>query len=548
MNRISTNLFIYIQANLKTLLLFSTVNFIFSILLISDVIFFQYKSESFLFFKLFIFYFFTFVLIQSLIILLFSFHKSLAKYLTSIFLSLNIILFKLINFSIFNDLNSYIKLIIFVFFILLFSRIILVNTKRIFSAFFLFALIPFSFLFSNLASYKINTIDTETNLFVENYEPKMPLFKQKPNVYIIGYDGFAPEVMTKKFINDEFSPSKSVSNRIIKFKNNFAYGNTRHTWGAILTFGLGPENKFDMDPDYSLNSMTGIEKNLLFEIFKNNGYDIFTGMTITHFGKTKGHEVSNFLTYAEDGTNTFDTFSVVQSSLSCLNQVRTFNIPKYYGFCTLPLKSKKFNKFANHILNLEALDKIEDHDFMMRYLKNSNSPKLFVYHSHCCTGHVSDSYNYKNKEHVKNFSKIYSSGLRKIESNLEDILNFIDNHDPRAIVLILGDHSGLFRTPQDLHKKEIYKDKEYVISVLGAQLFLLKTNNECSSNELKFTDQLFNQPTHVIAGIVDCLSIENNFFVDKLFDKSIWFKDNLRTLVHVQKEPVYIDLNDYLYE
>ena len=316
----------------------------------------------------------------------------------------------------------------------------------------------------------------------------------------------------------------------------------------MINLGLGPEVKFYYAKgDYTAPSFTGRSKNLLFEILKSNDYSIYTGFPTAHFGKLKGPLITNYKMFNRAIVKPSE---IVASSLSCQVNNSFLKIGKFYNLCD---RLHIFNQMNNKFFEFDASNEnLDEHTFVMNYIINSNkNPKLFIYHFGTLIGHVSDTFDYKAPNDIKKFRDSYKQGLDKVNKSIEHFIDYINVNDPDAIVIFMGDHGIWFRTFQDNNIDEINPQSDYINQTLATKILLQKTKNECSNiNKLNLASKKYLHITDVVAGIINCLEgNEFNFFDNNFFDQSIWFKNNKRAIADVDdRDILYIDLNDYLYE
>ena len=497
---------------------------ILNIVAILDILIYQFTNDHLTVFFIFIFAFFGLIISQIIIIkIAYYFHKTIG-YLTLVsFFSLNTIYCKVLNYKIFFDFNFYLQILIS----LIIFLIALIMIKRNLHKLIIILLV------SSLASWIIILIENETNdnNFISDFESKIPRFNQTPNVYLIGIDALAPKKILKEYLNDDYNFSHFVEENISRYKNSFGMGNTRKTWGSIVTLGYGSENSRSFSgKNIRLNSFRGLKDNLLFKIFKQNKYNIYTGFTSFHLGQKSGNKINEFRTFA---SSISEPLGILKASDSCLNKTQFLLLDKFYGLCNIA-SNYNFNK---------KLDPYTHGNFVINYISeinNDKNPKLFLYHM-LETEHVSSSFNYNDLDQRNWFKKHYKHKFELVNHFIENLIDFINHNDNNAIVLVFGDH-GVWFNINDWKTKDRNK-KNYILDMYATQTFYLKTNNLCSTVNSKLSIG-YVTPHIAIGDLLNCLS-PNNELINNDFYENGFFK--LGTLPD-WNDKLEIKFRDFLYE
>ena len=482
------------------------------------------NSESLL---IFLTHFSLVMLVQFLLIVVFTriwhLKKSIIYFISSFFISLNIFLFKLVNYSsIYVYLKTFdLKIMTLAVITLFIYSLYSIFKNRIVFLLFLISL-PSAFTFSASIIKEINK-EVERSELTEMNDIK---FSQVPNVYLIGIDALAPFEIINAQLKANINFSSISRNDVIRFKNGFGFGKTGRTWNAILSLGM--ENNI-LEKNYA-KSFTGQRSSLLFDIFKNNGYKIYSGIPIGWWGDKKGDLIDNYLIVR--GRHDFS---------GCFNRNKILGIPKFFGLCTLVGERKKELYWSYYNFMIEKNPRNFDYEFENSILENvgdTERPTLFAYHL-VRTAHTESDYDHTDKSKADFFRNEYLENFKYIDSFLGELYKKIKKEDPNSILLIFGDH-GLQVYRSLWGNINIENSKNIFLDIYSNQIFLLKTDNKCSSHKLNSGKPYVFHHT-ILTGLINCLSNDptavNNIINSSIANKEWGF---------VLKSPIDFTHNEYI--
>mgnify|MGYP001278637712 CR=1 FL=1 len=492
----------------KQFLSFIAIN----VILLFDIYLKIYADDNIESLYIFFSHFFIIIFIQFIIIYTVSKNilrqKEISKILLALFITLNIFVFKLANYQ---DINFLLESqlaqisIFFGLFITIFILYKFFHEKIIVIALIIFtpsALIQYS------QSPILNKQANNENLIINSTE--YPEFIQKPNVYLIGIDALAPFDVMNKSLSTNFDFNNINDEDILLFRNSFGFGTTGRTWLSMMFLGF---EKYLRDKENVL-AFSGHRKSVLFEIFKKNDYDIFTGIPIGWFGDKKGEFIDDYILIR--GRNDFS---------GCMNRNKIIGIPKFYGLCSLVREDKK-ELYRSYYNLFELNPRKFDYRFEENIIKNigqGNKPRLFAYHT-VRTFHAESSLDYYDDEELSLFRNEYSKNFDYIKSFLLRFFNEIKKKDPKSIVLVFGDH-GVTTFRSQWGQVNQQNSRDIFLDLYANQIFMLKTNNECSTTNLKYTSN-YSFQFSVLLGLIDCLSESNLKFTETIRRESILKKES----------------------
>ena len=508
------------------------VFFFLNLFILSDIIFYHSLVNEFVLLT-FVTYL-IFILIFEIIILYFAFKKTklFSIILLTIFTSINFISFKLVNYSFINTQGNFSKLLILIFFIFVFYII----SKRIFDKksnfFIIFSVLLISLSSSVSIFFKESTYKQNKNFL--NYST-VPNFEKKPDIFLLGIDGFIPESLIKKFYNYNLEQNINKEN-FLDIRNSFATKTpTEFSWTNILNIS---QNHFKLNKQ----SFAGHQNNLLFEIFRRNGYTIQTGFSKAFFaGNIKGEYVDQYFIY--------DSLKRYRRSEACFDNSGFLYVPKYLLLC----RSNSINKTITDLITFifPSLSKhsslMPEKDFLLPFFKKKNNPRLFLYHSLEYTNHTPSAYDHQNIKERQDFSKYYIDAYKKSFVFFDELVRYVNKNNPNAIVLIFGDHGSFIHIKKNdkyLTQTQFISSDEldYLLDRHAIRQLYLKTKNSCIY-ENKYS-QNYSTTSREIANIIFCLS-SDKANVQRLFQT---FNEKRYSSPDHGHEEIFIDWKDYLYE
>ena len=507
------------------------VFFFLNLFLLTDIIFYHSLINNFVLLTFAIYIFF--ILIFETLILYFAFKKTklFSIILLTIFISINFISFKLVNYGFINSLGNFSKLLISIIFISVFYII----SKSIFKEK-NYILILISILFISLSSCVsifFKEYGDPQNINSSNF-PLIPKFEKKPDIFLLGIDGLIPLSMLKKFYYG-YSSLKIKTENFHDIKNSFAPKTpTEFSFKNIMNISQNY-------PNLKKQAFLGQQNSLLFEIFKKNGYNIHTGFSINFFGSSKGKHIDKYIVYDNSGS--------YKSSTACLDRSRFLFLPKYLSLC----RSNSINRIISNFIYFffpsqkSKSDFSSETSFLLPHLNKTKNPKLLIYHSIKYTGHTASDYDHSNQNQRQNFSKYYIDKYEKAFLFINETFKYIKNNNPNAIVLFFGDHGSF------LYIKDNYKylnqdrfllsgEVDFLLDRHAIRQLYLKTDNPCIK-ENRYS-QIYSTTSREIANIIFCLSTDKEH-VQELFQT---FNEKRYSSPDRGHNEIFIDWKDYLYE
>jgi len=299
-------------------------------------------------------------------------------------------------------------------------------------------------LLSNSSSSTFKVSKSQGKTSAENI--RLVDFTSRPNVYFISFDALWPKALLKKYLDIEAAPYHTVLDaKFRRFKNFFADNvPTTQSLNSLLAFDrehYAKARSATLDNKF----FQGVLPSPLFEIFKHNGYETNTLYYTNFFGQGKGPHIDN--NYVQN-----DDFG------ACEFVARRHKKYTFFGLCSLVSK-KAFLSFFK-LLKDDSLHNQDPVDFLIESMEKGikkEAPQVLVAYIYS-PGHTEKGFDYAISDKVKKFREQYMKHSKKTESYLTDIVNFIDERDPGAILYLFGDH-GPFLS----ERTKIKEDPTFII-------------------------------------------------------------------------------------
>ena len=309
---------------------------------------------------------------------------------------------------------------------------------------------------------------------------------QKPNIYLVSWDALAPEQIFAKYL--EIPPgilgyARFLNNGEFRvFKNAFvdriAYPSPQRQIDPFFSDGsrafhnslllLDPNlwerqtgNLSHLHRGYDFPGQThyfsGRRRSPVYEIFKENGYQIFVSYQSEYFGR-KGPHIDEYLIPPDNKGQC--AFALPWQHLQSL------------GFCL-------FRRFlgddwqphspAAHMQNILSI---------LRQQAQNTAPFLaFIYVN--SPGHT--QLDYHHKPHFKQrYTNFVIPSSQKTAQYMGDILEMIKTHDSEALILFFGDHGAAMS--RQLRKNDLRDDdtKRFYFLDIHAVMAALYPKNACA--------------------------------------------------------------------
>ena len=483
--------------------------FLLSFTAIFDIIFFQYYQSSLTVSGIFFLFLLEILLIETILVYVIGKYtnKTFNFFLYSFLTVLNILTFKLVNYSDFMRMSylkqSLVALSLFLIFFYIFKNF--KSYKRLIFIIFLFLV---SLLSSIIIYYENSVIEKEYKEFFTS--KTLPILTKKPNIYLIGIDGLIPPALGKKFHGFDYVIDSSIK---IQVKNSFA---------PKIPTALSFMNILSLSQDVDINqfAFSGQINSPLYEIFQKNDYKIFGGFTFTNMGTEAGKFVNDFRFYQNENQR-------FRQSTSCMDLTPIFRyIPKYLGLCSFAMRHH-----ANFLTNITYMifprEKLNDNSqipeevFLQNYINELDqiTPKLFIYHLRAFTKHTPYGFDKFSIQQKNEWSSWYEKKYHLAHEFLNNLYKLIMDNDPESIVLIFGDH-GTFYNRYAYNNQDKIESENDIQDLYGIAQYYLNTNNKCIYHN-KYTE-LYSTTSRELLNIIDCLSDNNSLdqFIRSINEKN----------------------------
>lgn len=431
--------------------------------------------------------------------------KNFSFFFQSLIISLILFLILLaLVFSTFNFfLNSspLIKIIIMVVsFKMLFGLQIFI--LKIEKSFFIVLLLFLSQIFQITFSLNVPTKKNEKN---QNFISEVN-FKKKPNIIVFTFDGLVP----KKFLEEQYQiyfPKNNHVNKLKILRNSFSENiMTKPALNTMLY--LDPVNWRNEENHRGIKGsesyFSGINPSPLYEILKNNEYNVATGY-LPGAWSTKGKYI--------------DEYNLNSRNEKIFPMFCRWQLPSYYlqlfFYCKVDIYIKKiFNKkyFHYHFKDISQIRDKEDKQFYLKAIKSLNdklnSDKNWFYFQHIYRpGHTNDDYLH-NEKNFTEFKKFYQKRVNEAFNLMHDIIEIIDKSSKNTILIVAGDHGALLSKSENININQTFEKVRYeILDKHAIFLSYYDPKNICMNNiqqqEAKYK---INTPTMTLNSVLSCLT------------------------------------------
>ena len=260
-------------------------------------------------------------------------------------------------------------------------------------------------------------------------------FQQKPNVYLVSFDGMIPAALLGRLGVDSTPFHDLMSRRFRVFRNFFT--NDVTTTAAFNTLLSLDESVKMMLPDLNAQLFAGTQDTPMFRLFRRNGYEITTLFGDYFFGSRGGPYVDNYI--------------VTQPQAVCRRLDSTLRPLSFYGYCAVQAwlddiavssevaRLRNLPTHTTYMSGYVAHQRIIDH---VLKASESEQPQLMLAHIYC-PGHESKHFDMRNEDHMAKLRSWYIPDIAYAAGLLEQIVEHLEAHDPSAILFVFGDHGPL---------------------------------------------------------------------------------------------------------
>ena len=258
-------------------------------------------------------------------------------------------------------------------------------------------------------------------------------FEKKPNVYFLSFDSLIPRSLAKQHLGINDLPYQDYMEQedFRMFRNLFADAVlTRKSLGNFLSLGI---NRFaSKKAEVYGGFFTGLIPSPMLEIFKANGYTTNTYHHSHYFGPPNGKYVDNY--------------RIMFPFTACFYLTDNAYIYGLWGFCWFVswVAANNWGGVTEHIQVYDDIQHIRFFNFFQQEVSHAlstQSRSVFLSYT-WQPGHVPHGYNHTPKE-ISDYKESFMDKSAKTAKHMEDIMTFIRENDPNALVFIFGDHGTL---------------------------------------------------------------------------------------------------------
>ena len=248
-------------------------------------------------------------------------------------------------------------------------------------------------------------------------------FSEKPNVYLLGFDGITPAALIGKFNTDTTSFHDLMRDRFRTFRNFFSnHEHTQASYNYMLSLG---DDVFKRSHPGDVPYFSGIYDVGLFRLFRRNGYEITTIARGQYMGKRRGPYIDNYVT-----THTH----------SVCGKLGGVAAVSFYGYCNIrPLIDPVWP-----IRRIEAARRIVK---SMLQRSEFRKPQLVLAHVFL-PGHAWHAW---DEDDMSSFRHGYLRSAEISAGLLTQVVDHLEVHDPSAILFVFGDHGPWLTVSLNAH-------------------------------------------------------------------------------------------------
>ena len=247
------------------------------------------------------------------------------------------------------------------------------------------------------------------------------VFKETPNVYLVGFDAITPEAIAEKFMGIESTDFHQVMNEDMRrFRNLFANSvSTRHSLNTLLALDLDLYLKHWLDTGSWPNYFAGHDLSPLVWILRQNGYETTSIFENAYLGNRGGLGIDNYITKQK------------VALCSLLDEgIRPW---AFWGYCwNQEVTSYRPSQF----LPREEFFALELTEF------EGSGPQFVIAHLLLPSHTPLKKFDYSNQADKDSFFKRYQERFNAAAIVLQQIIDHLRVNDPTAILFVYGDHGA----------------------------------------------------------------------------------------------------------
>ena len=273
-------------------------------------------------------------------------------------------------------------------------------------------------------SYYVPTIDQR--------EIREITFRQRPNVFLVGFDGMTPAALLERF-DVESTPFHDLMSSRFRVFRNFFTSDVFTVWAfnSLLSLDEDIRNRYRHGPGGPRRRLfAGMHDAPLFRLFRRNGYEITTLFADRYFGSKAGPYIDNYFT--------------MRSDAACHHLDVAIRAISFYGYCTVgawlaevagvrSFESMKVEPMAS--ANQRIVERVLQRSELKR-------PQLVLAHIYS-PGHAGAHFDMHDQGHMAAFSARYLADIDYAARLLAQIVDHLEATDPNAILFVFGDHGPL---------------------------------------------------------------------------------------------------------
>ena len=271
---------------------------------------------------------------------------------------------------------------------------------------------------------------------VDDREIREISFEQRPNVYLVGFDGMTPAALLDRF-DVESTPFHDLMSSRFRVFRNFFTSDVFTVWAfnSLLTLDENVRHRYGLAvPDVRL--FAGTHDAPLFRLFRGNGYEITTLYRNHYFGSRGGPYIDNYITM---------TPKVVCGQLDVA--VRDFS---FYGYCTIGAQLAELLGVRS-VGSMDVDSSASDNQRVVEHILQRSAherPQLVLAHI-ACPGHADSHFDMRNRDDMAAFRVQYAADIDYAAGLLAQIVDHLEIHDPSAILFVFGDHGPVLTQGMD---------------------------------------------------------------------------------------------------
>ena len=273
-------------------------------------------------------------------------------------------------------------------------------------------------------SYYVPTIDQR--------EIREITFEQRPNVYLVGFDGMTPATLLERF-DVESTPFHDLMSSRFRVFRNFFTSDVFTVWAfnSLLSLDEDIRNRYRQGPGGPRRRLfAGMHDAPLFRLFRRNGYEITTLFADRYFGSKAGPYIDNYVT--------------IRSEVACRHLDAAIRDLSFYGYCTVGAwLAKVAGERSIESMRVQSSASANQR-VVERVLQRSEleGPQLVLAHIYC-PGHAGSHFDMHNQDHMAAFRARYIADIDYAAELLAQIVDHLEANDPSAILFVFGDHGPL---------------------------------------------------------------------------------------------------------